>query len=151
VADEPGSINTANPSVVVESERQAPPAIAPNLVAVPETCMGSVAAGASSPFGGISFGTTYKSDDCERRMYARALQALGHDKAALALLAQSPQVAQALRDARVEVPKATSVSSTIKAGSGPWLIPASKDPERVQCTATETKIRAANGEWFCSR
>ena len=77
--------------------RQAPPAIAPNLTAVPETCMGSAAVGASTPFGGVSFGSTYKSEDCELRMYARALMALGKNDAALALLAQNAKVAEALR------------------------------------------------------
>ena len=84
-------------SYSVESPRQAPPAIAPNLTAVPETCMGSAAVGASTPFGGVSFGSTYKSEDCELRMYARALMALGKNDAALALLAQNEKVAAALR------------------------------------------------------
>lgn len=77
--------------------RQAPPAFAPNLVAAPETCMGSTAVGASTPFGGVSIGTTYKSDDCELRMFARSLMSLGQPEAALALLAQNEKVAAALR------------------------------------------------------
>ena len=77
--------------------RQAPSAHAPNLVAAPETCMGSTAVGASTPFGGVSVGTTYKSDDCEIRMFARSLMALGQKEAALALLAQNAKVAAALR------------------------------------------------------
>lgn len=80
-----------------DSPRQAPPAFAPNLVAAPETCMGSTAIGASTPFGGVAIGTTYKSDDCELRMFARSLSALGQNEAALALLAQNPKVAAALR------------------------------------------------------
>ena len=84
------SNDTSNP-------RQAPPASAPNLVAAPETCMGSSAVGASTPFGGVSIGTTYKSTDCELRMFARSLQALGQPEAALALLAQNANVAAALK------------------------------------------------------
>ena len=76
---------------------QAPPAFAPNLVAAPETCMGSTAIGASTPFGGVAIGSTYKSDDCELRMFARSLSALGQNEAALALLAQNAKVAAALR------------------------------------------------------
>ena len=84
-------------SYSVESPRQAPPASAPNLVAAPETCMGSTAVGASTPFGGVSVGTPYKSNDCELRMFARSLMSLGQPEAALALLAQNDKVAAALR------------------------------------------------------
>ena len=53
--------------------------------------------GASTPFGGVSIGTTYKSTDCELRMFARSLMSLGQPEAALALLAQNAKVAAALR------------------------------------------------------
>ncbi len=88
-----------NTTVTNETDvpRQAPPAFAPNLVAAPETCMGSTAIGASTPFGGVSVGSTYKSEDCELRMFARSLQALGQSEAALALLAQNEKVAAALK------------------------------------------------------
>ena len=59
--------------------------------------MGSTAVGASTPFGGVSIGSTFKSDDCELRMFARSLSALGQNDAALALLAQNPKVAEALK------------------------------------------------------
>ena len=96
------SKNTQSTSTSVDASqgdypRQAPPAFAPNLVAAPETCMGSTAIGASTPFGGVAIGTTYKSEDCELRMFARSLSALGQNEAALALLAQNPKVAAALR------------------------------------------------------
>lgn len=81
----------------------APSAYAPALTSAPETCFGSTSAGASGGNGifgfGISFGTTWKSDDCELRMFARSLQALGETKAALALLAQNEKVAAALKEA----------------------------------------------------
>lgn len=140
----------------VNIPRQAPPAIAPNLVAAPETCMGSAAVGASTPFGGVSFGTTYKSEDCELRMYARSLMSLGQPEAALALLAQNEKVAAALRKvgskaawliqekdrtvtSSASSPMAASVSST----------PPSRDAALVVCKTGESKIRAGNGEWFC--
>lgn len=97
-----GGNTVGGSSVSVDSgdvPRQAPSAHAPNLVAAPETCMGSSAVGVSSPFGGVSVGTTYKSDDCEIRMFARSLMALGQKEAALALLAQNAKVAAALRAA----------------------------------------------------
>lgn len=81
----------------------APSAFAPALTSAPETCFGSTSAGASGGNGifgfGLSFGTTWKSDDCELRMFARSLQALGESKAALALLAQNEKVAAALKEA----------------------------------------------------
>ena len=89
--------NTQNLDASQDTPRQAPSAHAPNLVAAPETCMGSTAIGASTPFGGVAIGTTYKSEDCELRMFARSLSALGQNDAALALLAQNPKVAAALR------------------------------------------------------
>ena len=58
--------------------------------------MGSASVGASTPFGGVAVGSTYKSEDCERRMYARALAGLGLTDAALATLAESPIVKAAL-------------------------------------------------------
>lgn len=82
----------------------APSAFAPALTSAPETCFGSTSAGASGGNGifgfGVSFGSTWKSDDCELRMFARSLQALGETKAALALLAQNEKVAAALKEAR---------------------------------------------------
>lgn len=92
-----GNVQSTSVDASQDTPRQAPPAFAPNLVAAPETCMGSTAVGASTPFGGVSIGSTFKSDDCELRMFARSLSALGQNEAALALLAQNPKVAAALR------------------------------------------------------
>jgi hypothetical protein len=96
---------SANTNVTVEGDReQIAPAYAPGLVAAPETCMGSVAGGGSFlPFG-LSFGTTYKSNDCELRMFARSLQSLGHMTAATLLLATNEEVAKALIDAGYPLP-----------------------------------------------
>lgn len=97
---------SANTNVTVEGDREPiAPAYAPGLVAAPETCMGSVAGGGSFlPFG-LSFGTTYKSSDCELRMFARSLQSLGHMTAATLLLATNEDVAQALIDAGYPLPE----------------------------------------------
>ena len=106
---------TQTTSVTVEGDdipRLAPPAIAPNLIAVPETCMGSSAVGVSSPFGGVSIGTTWKSEPCELRMFARSLLSLGQKEAALALLAQDEAVARALAAAGVTVPGLKKASLT---------------------------------------
>ena len=89
----------------IDIPRQAPAVWAPALAVAPETCMGSTSGGASTPFGGLSFGTSWKSDDCELRMFARALQALGQPGAALILLGQNNErVRRALEAAGVVMP-----------------------------------------------
>ena len=157
-----GQIGSVSTDVSVSGDefpRQAPPASAPNLVAAPETCMGSSAVGVSSPFGGVSVGTTYKSNDCELRMFARSLMSLGQPEAALALLAQNEKVAVALRavghkaawlqqekDLSVVVvsPASTSLTTTSALSAPP-----SRDSAKVACKTGEAKIRAGNGEYFC--
>lgn len=78
--------------------RQAPAVGAPGLAAAAiETCLGSVSIGASGPGAGLSFGTTVPDDNCNARLNARALQALGHPSAAIVLLCQNdPNIAGAL-------------------------------------------------------
>ena len=153
-----GQIGRVETSVDSHDEfpRQAPPAIAPNLTAVPETCMGSSAVGASTPFGGVSFGTTYKSEDCELRMFARSLMALGHNAAALALLATNDNVRKALEASGVKIPSvapkasvAPGSSSELSSTTAAFGVSVSRDPSLVVCKSSETKIRAGNGQWFC--
>lgn len=94
----------------IEVPASAPSMGAPALTAVPETCMGSTSTALTGSGGmisaGLSFGTTWKSESCERRMFARSLQALGsqYATAALALLAQDENVAKALKAAGVPIP-----------------------------------------------
>lgn len=94
----------AGPTVTVP--RHAPAVGLADLVAAPESCMGSTTGAVSFPFsvfGGLGFGTTWRSEPCERRMNARTLMALGLRDAALALMAQDASVARALRAAGVAV------------------------------------------------
>ena len=95
-----GSNSTQNTNVNVNANsnrpRQAPLAYAPVLAVASDTCMGAISVGASTPFGGISGGVTRVDEDCTRRAYARSLQALGLEEAALAVLANNPEVAAAL-------------------------------------------------------
>ena len=88
------SISVSNNSI----PRQAPSMGAPGLAAAAiETCLGSVSIGASGPGAGLSFGTTVPDDNCNARLNARALQALGHPSAAIVLLCQNdPNIAGAL-------------------------------------------------------
>lgn len=75
---------------------QAPAVSAPGLTSAPETCMGSTSLGISGPMAGLSFGSTYKNEDCELRMYSKRLQELGQKEAALAILSTNAAVAAAL-------------------------------------------------------
>lgn len=91
--------------VDIRNPRQAPPAYAPNLAVAPETCMGSVSGGVSTPFGGIALGSSYKSESCEIRMFARTLAGLGQPAAALVLLGQNDErVRKALATVGIIIP-----------------------------------------------
>lgn len=92
---------TVNSHNRVETPRQAPAVHAPNLVASPETCSGSTSGGLSTPFGGLSLGTTWQDKDCTRRMYARTLIQMGLNEAAMRVIANNPEVKQALIDSKV--------------------------------------------------
>lgn len=87
-----------------DTPRQAPPAIAPHLTTAPETCMGSTAIGASSPFGGVSAGWTWKSEPCETRMKSRRLQELGFLEESIAIMVTDEEVAKAFKATGRKVP-----------------------------------------------
>jgi hypothetical protein len=112
----------------------APAVFAPGLAVSAETCFGSTSAGASGGNGifgfGVSFGTTWKSDDCELRMFARSLQQLGQTQAAIALLSQNEKVANALKAAGVPIP---GVKAEVEIPIAP-----------VQTSTTELKTFASN-------
>ena len=103
-----GQSLTNQPNQTIEGDKvevyaNAPAVSAPGLTSAPETCMGSTSAGGSGSNGvfglGLSFGSTWKSEDCELRMFSKRLQELGQTEAALALISQNPSVAAALRAA----------------------------------------------------
>jgi hypothetical protein len=58
--------------------------------------MGSSAAGVSGAGFGVSLGTTWNSDECQRRLNSQQLRLLGHSDAALAILCTNVGVADAL-------------------------------------------------------
>jgi hypothetical protein len=104
---------------VVTIPNPAPPVFSPNLVAVPETCMGSVSMGGSASTGpiafGLNFGKTYVDPDCTLRMYARAVASIGDNDVARALLAQNDKVAQAYAAVGRPVKTAAVAPSTVPA------------------------------------
>lgn len=85
-------------------------ATAPALTSGNDVCMGSTSIGGQARAFGFSFGTTWTDTNCVRLKNANALAALGHNEAALSLLAQNVDVARALRAAGVKVWNATSTA-----------------------------------------
>lgn len=77
-------------------ERPVSTAWAPPLAASPETCMGSSSGGIQGASLGVSLGSTWESEGCELRMFARSLQALSLNEAAFDVLCQSAKVRAAL-------------------------------------------------------
>ena len=159
--------DSGNSSVNVDASTgdmpyQAPAVFAPNLAVAPETCMGSISTGGSAAFSGagfgLTFGTTWKSHDCELRMFARALAQLGpqYTSAAVALLAQNGDVKKALQDAGVQIPgqRVAAVAPVSTVAAAPVATAAAVQIEKrndgtVTCGEREIKVRAANGQEFC--
>lgn len=91
-----------------DTPAQAPAIFSPNLTSSPEACMGSISGGGGAGFNGVSFGfnlgSTWTNQECQDRMNARTLSALGQNQAALEYLAAAnPKIADALKRAGVKV------------------------------------------------
>lgn len=69
------------------------------------TCMGSSSAGGQGMSFGISFGSTWTDDDCDRRYDAQELRSQGLTKAATALMCQKESVRKAMKDAGTPCPQ----------------------------------------------
>lgn len=79
-------------------------AYAAPLTASNGTCMGSSSAGGQGLNLGLSFGTTWTDDNCDRRYDAQELRAQGLVKAATALMCQKPSIAAAMKEAGTPCP-----------------------------------------------
>lgn len=86
-----GSSSSASGS----ADRPVSTAYAPNLVAGFDTCMGSASAGAQGMTFGVSFGSTWHDENCERLKASRELRSLNLPDISLALLCQDVKVANA--------------------------------------------------------
>jgi len=133
-------INNSKQSVNIEGDSfkayaPAPNVYAPALTSGNDVCMGSASVSASGGSGiiglGFGFGKTYTDLNCVRLKNANALFMMGHKDAALALLANNDEVANALTAAgvkfatlkKVEVMKAVSAPETTVSGlDGDWGI-----------------------------
>jgi hypothetical protein len=75
------------------------------------TCMGSTSGGAQGPGFGLSVGTTWNDEGCNRRYNAQQLAALGQRSAALALMCQDANVARAMEEAGDHCPRKPEVAT----------------------------------------
>jgi len=98
--------STGNQSVSVAAQARNPvgTAWAAPLVAADDTCMGSSSAGGQGVGLGLSFGTTWKDEDCVRRKDARELHNMGLRPAAVALMCDSRAVRRAMQAAGTPCP-----------------------------------------------
>lgn len=99
--------NSNNSTVSVDTNYQRAPvntAYAASLYATEDTCMGSSSAGAQGITFGLSFGTTWRDQNCQRLKNSRQLVALGYHRAATALMCQDDNVRDAMAQAGTPCP-----------------------------------------------
>lgn len=90
--------NNASQSVNFEAQERAPvnTAYAAPLVSGEDTCMGSSSIGGQGVGFGISIGTTWTDENCQRLKNSRQLAAMGFRRASVALLCVNDDVARAM-------------------------------------------------------
>lgn len=119
--------NTMSTNVThTESQRPVSSALAPALAASNGTCMGSTSVGGQGVTIGLSVGTTWADESCNARYDAQALAALGQQRAGIARLCQSKDVAAAMEAAGTPCPgkaktaaAAPAEASTVTASNEP--------------------------------
>lgn len=98
------AVNFNNPGVVRYKGgydlKNVPDAVAPGLTTtLTETCMGSSSVGGSGVGFGVSIGSTWRDEECVRRLHARELKAMGQPAAGVELLCGNPEVWAAMESA----------------------------------------------------
>ena len=91
--------------ITIKHERSAASASAPLTTGSNGTCMGSTGIGAQGVSFGVSVGSTWNDENCNRRYDAIRLAELGLERAAIALMCQSPAVRKAMLDADTPCPE----------------------------------------------
>jgi len=89
---------------VTNYRRSTASAIAPGLTSGNDVCAGSKSIGGQAAGFGISFGTTWVDNNCVRLKNSARLEDLGFKTAAVALLCQDEEVAQAMAVAGTPCP-----------------------------------------------
>jgi len=102
--------DSGNSSVHIENER--PPvntAYSAALATSEDTCMGSSSIGGQAVSFGLTIGTTWTDDNCQRLKNSRQLVALGYHRAATALMCFNEDVAAAMDRAGTPCPSGAAV------------------------------------------
>lgn len=92
------SVSISNPRDPVST------AVATQLVATEDTCMGSSSVGAQGVGFGVSIGTSWTDDNCKRLKNSGRLQALGYKDAATQLMCIDEEVRGAMKQAGTPCP-----------------------------------------------
>lgn len=101
-------------SVHVEADTRRLPvatATAPAMTASTGTCMGSSSAGAQGAALGLSFGTTWTDEECDRRYDSIRLQQLGMTEAAMLLMCNKASVREAMKLAGTPCPESAATTA----------------------------------------
>jgi hypothetical protein len=111
-----------------EAHRPVSTATAPGLAAVGNgSCMGSTSVGGQGASVGLSFGTTWKDDDCNARYDAQQLAAMGFVLAAKARLCSRPDIKASLEAAGDTCPVAKAKTAAAPVQAAP-VASATSDP-----------------------
>ena len=98
-ANNAGNSQAVTSTYAAQDRNPVSTAFAAPLAVGADSCMGSTSAGGQGVGFGLSLGTTWHDDNCERRHDAVTLHNLGQSGAALALMCQDEKVARAMLDA----------------------------------------------------
>jgi hypothetical protein len=113
------------------------------LVTGEDTCMGSSSIGGAGVGFGISIGTTWTDENCQRLKNARQLASLGYSRAAIALVCLDEDVQLAMRAAGTPCPYADDEDA--RASTPHWARPAA-EAKAAETKGAATPIRSASAK-----
>jgi hypothetical protein len=137
--------NNASQNVNVEAQQRNPvsTAYAPPLAVGEDTCMGSSSVGGQGVGFGISFGTTWTDENCQRLKNSRQLAALGYRKASVALLCVNDDVARAMAAAglpcRVQHGRGYELTTAALPSDTPAYVPPPQPPRVIYSRTVEER------------
>lgn len=123
------SSNNSSQNVNVNTYDERDPvhtAYAAPLTSGEDTCMGSSSLGAQAVSFGVSLGTTWQDDNCQRLKNSRQLVALGYHRAATALMCVDDDVREAMEEAGTPCPSRNDAPAVVPvaAPAAPAVCPA---------------------------
>jgi hypothetical protein len=150
------NINFNNPGVIQYQGgydvKSVPGIVAPALTTtLTETCMGSTSVGGAVLGFGITVGSTWKDEECVRRLHAREVSALGEKDVAKEVLCGSPIVAAAYaavgRPCKLATSSNTGIGGVITDDRKPMVSPQpAKTSEGPQNLANACAINKADAD-----